>query len=537
MTKRPAIALVVTSLVLAVFGVGIVTGQGTPWTHWAGDAAHSSSATEAPASLDNIAWVATPEAPPGELEEFVWRGGVVTADNRAFITARRYVDDGTGLWEHTNNVVICYDATNGTRLWDEFVDADIYEYDSWATPVIDRNDGVVIVASHFSVHALGLADGEIQWRRELPQVLVNASPTVSEDLVNVGVPANRVFITDYTGFTPSGGGIYAINVSPFDAVGNPYEPGDIVWQDRALPGTCGNTVAYADGYVYVGTTHGGVIRRYVALDGGAPGLDAVPDWETDTGISQIAQYAGFYGGVTVHGGYVYAAAYQFYGTGNSSRMYKLAADGGELIWEQPCERTDCIPVVTDDGRIYLAGGIEGFGSAVKVQAFQDHGTYATQLWDTYDDTGGSLTVGGWTHQPLLAGGRLYCGTPDETEFFAPYTDLYILDVSLTPTDAGFIAGHVSGSGGSPASTGQYLYSVGTSGLVAYRGGNAGDMDGDGDVDADDFVLWAPCMAGPEVTTPPPGCEPAAFQRADLDSDGDVDLRDFAELQRVAGQSL
>jgi len=522
---------------LLIGGICATAARAQEWTHWAGDAAHSGTALRAPAGLGIVAWSAQPQSPPGELEEFVWRGGVVAGDERVFIMGRRYVDDGTGLWEHTENIVICYNAHDGTRLWDTFVDADIFEYDSWATPVIDRANGTVIVASHFTLFALDVVDGEIAWECDLPQVLVNASPTVSDDLINEGVPANRVFITDYTGFAPSGGGIYAVNTSPYDAVGNPYEPGEIVWQDRTLPGTSGNTVAYSDGFVYVATTHGGVIRAYAALDGGAPGLNAVPEWEADTGISQIAQYAGFYGGVAVHDGHVYAAGYNFYGTGNTSRMYKLAADDGELIWEQPCERTDSIPIVADDGRIYLAAGIEGFGSAVKIQAFQDHGDYATQLWDTYADTGGSLMVGGWTHQPLLAEGRLYCGRPDESQFFAPYTDLYMLDLTLSPADAGFVMDHASGGGGSPATTGRYLYSLGSSGLVAYRGCGEGDMDADGDIDAPDFTAWSPCMAGPEVTTPPPGCDPATFRCADIDYDGDADLKDFAELQRRFGQGL
>ncbi len=522
---------------LLISSVFSATARGDDWTHWAGDAAHSATARRAPADLGNITWSAQPVSPAGELEEFVWRGGVVVADERVFITGRRYVDDGTGLWDHTANIVICYDAHDGTRLWDEFVDADSYEYDSWATPVIDRATGTVIIASHFTLFALDVDGGEIAWQRELPQVLVNASPTISTDLFSQGVPANRVFITDYTGFTTTGGGIYAVNSSPYDAVGNPYEPGEIVWQDNTLPGTSGNTVAYADGFVYVASTHGGVIRAYAALDGGATGLNADPEWETDTGISQLAQYAGFYGGVTVHAGYVYAAGYNFYGTDNTSRMYKLAIDGGVVIWEQPCERTDSIPIVADDGRIYLSAGIEGFGSAVKIQAFQDCGDHAEQLWDTYVDTDGSLIVGDWTHQPLLSEGRLYCGRPDESEFFAPYTNLYILDLTLTPIDSGFIIDQAAGSGGSPATTGRYLYSLGSNGLIAYRGCGDGDMDADGDIDADDFTAWTPSMAGPQITTPPSGCDPSTFRCADLDYEDDVDLRDLVKLQQNFGQEL
>ena len=522
------------SLVSSVFPVD---ARGADWTHWAGDAMHSGTARRAPRGVGNVAWSAAAASPEDELEEFVWRGGVVAGGERVFVTGRRYADDGTGLWEHTANVVIGYDAHDGTRLWTGFVDADVYEYDSWATPVLDRATGTVIVASHFTLFALDVVNGEIVWERELPAVLVNASPTISDDLINQGVPANRVFITDYTGFATTGGGIYAVNTSPYDAVGNPYEPGELVWQDRTLPGASGNTVACAEGFVYVASTHGGVIRAYAALDGGVRGLGAVPEWETDTGISQIAQYAGFYGGVTVQNGYVYAAGYNFYGTGNTSRLYKLAADTGMLIWEQACERTDSIPVVADDGRIYVAAGIEGFGSAVKIQAFQDCGEHAVQLWDTYADTDGGLIIGGWTHQPMLSEGWLYCGTPDESQFFAPYTDLYILDVSLAPTDPGFIVDHATGSGGSPAATGRYLYSLGSSGLVAYRGCGEGDMDADGDIDADDVTAWSDCMSGAQVTMCPAGCDPSVFRCADVDYDDDVDLHDFAGIQRNSGVGL
>lgn len=62
----------------------------------------------------------------------------------------------------------------------------------------------------------------------------------------------------------------------------------------------------------------------------------------------------------------------------------------------------------------------------------------------------------------------------------------------------------------------------------------GDLDGDQDVDLDDFGLFAECMAGPDVTTPPPGCDPATFDLADLDADNDVGLADSAEFQRIFG---
>jgi hypothetical protein len=60
----------------------------------------------------------------------------------------------------------------------------------------------------------------------------------------------------------------------------------------------------------------------------------------------------------------------------------------------------------------------------------------------------------------------------------------------------------------------------------------GDIDGDLDVDFDDFSAFAACMAGPDVTTPPARRAPGDFARADLDGDGDVDLADFAAFQAL-----
>ena len=62
----------------------------------------------------------------------------------------------------------------------------------------------------------------------------------------------------------------------------------------------------------------------------------------------------------------------------------------------------------------------------------------------------------------------------------------------------------------------------------------GDMDGDGDVDIDDFPIWADCLSGPNVTTPPLDCSQPEFEDADIDEDGDVDVGDYGALQELLG---
>ncbi len=60
--------------------------------------------------------------------------------------------------------------------------------------------------------------------------------------------------------------------------------------------------------------------------------------------------------------------------------------------------------------------------------------------------------------------------------------------------------------------------------------STGDMDGDGDVDLDDYDIFIECLAGPDVTTTPEFCTEMQFDSLDFDADGDVDLTDYAFFQ-------
>jgi len=61
----------------------------------------------------------------------------------------------------------------------------------------------------------------------------------------------------------------------------------------------------------------------------------------------------------------------------------------------------------------------------------------------------------------------------------------------------------------------------------------GDIDGDGDVDLDDYAEFEDCMTGPCAVPP---CDPPLYAEldchlADFEDDGDVDLEDFATFER------
>jgi lysophospholipase L1-like esterase len=62
----------------------------------------------------------------------------------------------------------------------------------------------------------------------------------------------------------------------------------------------------------------------------------------------------------------------------------------------------------------------------------------------------------------------------------------------------------------------------------------GDLDRDEDVDFDDYGVFVSCMAGPEVRQPPGSCSPAEFNLADVNGDYDVDVDDFRWLQADFG---
>jgi len=483
----PAVAIVLLSL-------GSARGE---WPQYASDAARNAVTAVAPVNVSAQLWRADRDAVSHAL---VCEGASspVVSGGRVFVNARHF--SGTS---YVNNKIVAFDQASGALLWERVVDKGVLN--SWSSPAVDAAHGTVLIASGAKLTAVDAVSGGVSWSTPLDRIVVNPSPAVASDLAT-----GRAFISDYDPFGGAGQ-LYCINTSAFDAGSNPYQPGDIVWRE-IVGGTSGATPAYHAGSVYVATAAGpggfpdsGVVY---AFDVTAPPASRLR-WQTAVG-------EGFFGGVAVVEGHVYAAGYGFSGSGDNSTLAKLRESDGVIVWTVPCERTASIPVVAD-GRVFLAAGIQGFGSVPKVQAFADNGNSATKLWDTYVDSGGTLIVGGWTHQPVLSGSTLFVGKiPLSGDFYGAYTDLFLLDVSRTPGQADFVRQQRSGFGSSSAVTDGRVYTIGSGGLFALAA--RGDFSSNGLVEGMDIAGFVEALLGP----PPLGPEVAL---GDFDSNGVVDAAD------------
>ncbi len=345
---------------------------------------------------------------------------------------------------YTDACVLAFDELDGSLLWSRALAP--RAVDSWSSPAaffgevsgepVER----VVVGSGQTLYSLDAHTGTVLWSAALDHSVVNASPIVA---------AGAVFVTDATRFG-LGGKLYAHRLLD----------GALLWS-REIGETNGNTPAYADGTLYVGTADGAVCS-IDAADGTERWRHApCPGWSE-----------GFFGGVSIQSGAVYIASYSFYGGEDNATLFKLDADDGSVLWSTPAERTDSIPVVAGDS-VYLAGGIDGFGSERKLQCFEE--ASGTLLWSYY-------AAGGWLEQPCCADGLLYVGLiPAAGYAFGPGTDLQILDTAKQPGEQGFVLDVYGDAGTSPSVANGNVYSIGMLGgdTALYAFGPSLDDDGDG----------------------------------------------------------
>ncbi len=457
---RTVLRLAIGLLVLS----GAAGAARAEWRQLASDAARHGSSTIGPANVSAVLWQATQDG-VGRTLVIEGASSPVVYGGRVYCNARH-----SPSGSYTANKVVALDQGTGAHLWEQVVAKGVLN--SWSSPAVDAAHVTVLLGSGNKLYAFDALSGAPEWTTQLDRNVVNCSPLVAD-----GLEPGRAFIVDYDPFGGLGQ-LYCVNTSAFDAGANPFQPGEIVWVE-GVGGTSGATPAYADGVVFLAS---------------AAGLNGFPDsgvvWAFDVNAPAGSRLRwsvligeGFFGGVTVANGFVYAAGYSFSGTGDNSLLAKLRASDGAVQWVVPCERTSSIPIVISD-RVYLSAGIQGFGSVPKAQCFRDDGASATKIWDTYVDTAGAMIFGGWTQLPAVAGGRLYLGKlPLSGDFYGPATDLFLLDLAKLPGQSGFVLQQRAGLGSSPALSDGRLYTVGSGGLYALA--TRGDFDSDGRVSGGD----------------------------------------------------
>jgi outer membrane protein assembly factor BamB len=444
------------------------------WTHMARTPERRALATAAdpgPGLLGDIAWVADKDE-TGALMEFTGPGGVVVDKKHVFASAR------IGGQHHA----VAIDRKTGATTWSVSLPPPVFN--SWASPAIDLRNGTVIYSVFDTLFALDRKNGDVVWTTPVESLLVNASPVVTSDLG----PADRAFITNYGVVSPPGK-LVCVNVDPFDAALNPYQPGEVVWTRVLTQPSAGATPAYHNGVVYVATAGAldltsGTVEAYDATATSPP----PPLWVATAPGTPGTQ--GFYGGVSYSQGSVFAATYEFFGAQLSSLLVKIDATTGQIVWTAPSNRTSSIPIPIGDGRLALSTGLfpskqSDFGSRPSIQLFRDHGAFGELLWDsaidTWSDTNGNdrfdagefLAIGGWSHQPVLRvepGEKLlYVGTINENDLsgqsLLAYDQIRLIDLNRAPSDPGFVVDSAVGYGSSPAVVGDALFSVGPDGLA------------------------------------------------------------------------
>lgn len=451
------------------------------------------------------AWIRGTDESTNLPISFLGQAGVIASRFSVFAVGRVTPPGQGDIWK-----LFCFAREDGSQRWATPVPppAPPPNHDSWSCPVYDRLHRIIIYASDFFVTALDAQDGHIVWQTRLQSRVVNASPLITSDLGD----ANRLFITDYR--LTSAGRLYCINIDPYNATTNPFMPGAIVWSVE-VGGTTGNSPAYLPqehgglGLVYVSTTHDsaagpGEIMAFPVAATAAP----MAEFRTPSPSG-----LGFFSGLCVCPSttgtdpYLLAASYSFYGGYDSSDIIKISARTGQVIWTASSNRTSTIPVSLPGGFIALSGGIEGYGTLPSVELFLDLGDSVEPVWNSavasWNDSNGNgapdpgeyLAVGGWTVQPVGIIGsstaQLLVSSPlPGIDASVASNDLYVLDLSCSPSHPAFVAGRYHGCGGSPAVFDGTVYSVGPSGLHAFGSPRSPfDVNRDSRVTVDDLYAW------------------------------------------------
>jgi len=136
----------------------------------------------------------------------------------------------------------------------------------------------------------------------------------------------------------------------------------------------------------------------------------------------------------------------------------------------------------------------------------------------------------WRRLAALVLGAAFLSLPAHEASRADQVHGPIVSPGAVATPGGSLLNAGQSAIGIARSTSHTMKAGGIPAIVQLSAGPpAGDVDGDGDADLDDYAIFAACMNGPDVSLPPRACTEEHFDRADVQADEDVDFRDYAEL--------
>lgn len=459
------------------------------WTHSAADASRSSRVATALPALTAAAWVCGSDA-SGNAITFLGQTSLVCDLDRVYAIGRVSPAGGpANQWK-----VFAISRRTGTVEWGTPVAPPLLE--STASPALHTGRGEVVVATGAEVRAISTVDGAVRWTTPLSLSVVNGSPLVTSGRAAAdGTPRDRVFVTDFDGFGV-GATLYCLNASDWHAVSNAYALGEIVWA-AAIGGASGATPAYrptaSGGEVVVAT-----VGEYDVSPGRVMAFDVdQPGTPTARWIAENPAGHGFFSGPTLsnEGGSIaaYVASYAFFGDASSANLLKIDARSGAVIWSTPANRTNSTPVVIDHGLVMLSAGVNGYGTVRNLTLYRDAGLSAVQVWNSIS---APPAIGGRLQQPVLAktpvGDRVVvAAAPMSAIADTGYsTELYVIDPSLSPGAAGFVAASFVGAAGGVIATDGNIYAVGPAGIHAFGPTPArSDVNGDGIATIDDLYAW------------------------------------------------
>ncbi len=441
------------------------------WTHFAGNAKRNTIPNlPAAHSLAVPTWINPDHIPVAQT-------GVVVDDRHVYAMT---VEAGNAYF------AVALDRETGNEIWKTPIAPVILE--SWSSPVIDIEHGTLIIATGSTIAALDTTTGQQVWSHMLSSTIVNASPVITDDLGD----RDRVLITNYSFGGLGNAQLICINTDPYNADINPYHPGELVWSRTLSADTSGNSVAYQNGRAYLATASNGSGSRGTICSYDITGdiAPVSPIWSFTNTIN-----AGFFGGVSIAKGNIYASSYSFTGLQTSANTVKLNMNTGVLVWSVPTNRTNATPIVLPSGDVIVSAGVaQGetsnlpfFGTIPSISYINDMGSSANLAWDsfleTHHDTNTNgfwdfgesyLSIGGWTHQPIaftinsiphLLVGTLPFNSP--ISYIGNNTDLRLIDLTKSPTDAGFIVDHATDTGNTPAIASGWIYSGSDDGIQAF----------------------------------------------------------------------